>query len=178
MIDPASSKTEGYHLFLEPSGQLAENLSEVIKELAATYDGPVFSPHVTLLGRIPGADDASVLKIAKTLAATYAPFSLTLGELGTEDSYFRALYMHVTEREVMKRRHKEALAAFNMEDEQPYTPHLSILYGNYPKETKKKTMHTLEVPVGATFKVDTIGVYKTAGLPKNWKKVGEFVCSK
>lgn len=173
MIDPTSPKSQGYHLFLEPAGQLAEQLSAVIKDLATQYESTAFVPHVTLLARIPG-DEADIVKKAKALAATYAPFTLTLSELGTEEAFFKALYMHIPEREIMKKHHKAALAAFGMEDESPFMPHLSLLYGCYDKEVKKKTMHVLNVPVGASFKVEKLALYKTAGAVKGWKKVGEF----
>ena len=46
-----------YHLWLKPSGTIYDALSEMIEELAHTLGGPVFAPHVTLLGSLVGTEE-------------------------------------------------------------------------------------------------------------------------
>jgi uncharacterized protein YcgL (UPF0745 family) len=67
MIDPKSSKTTGYHLFIEPKDALREKLQSVIDSLATEYGSPRFAPHVTLLACIPGNSDQEVLETAKNV---------------------------------------------------------------------------------------------------------------
>ena len=70
--DPRSATTTGFHLFLEPSGALGEGLAAQIRQLAARHDGPVFPPHVTLLGSIEGYSEDDVVARTTALARTTA----------------------------------------------------------------------------------------------------------
>lgn len=172
-MDPHSNQTLGYHLFLEPSGALKDELHASIDMLAREYDGPVFNPHVTLLGRIRENSDEEVLAKARTLAASLTPFTLTLGTVGYEDVYFRALYIRIKELEPVTAYHRAARTAFGMEHEDPYLPHLSLLYGEYPEAQKVRTIESLTYPVEREFAVDRIHVYRTPGETHRWHKIGE-----
>ncbi len=173
MFDPHSSSTAGYHLFLEPEGVLRQKLSTVIEQLAEEYGGPLFTPHVTLLARIASEEEALLVEKAKLLAEQIAPFSITLGNFGLEDAYFRALYVHAECEEIV-RAHKSANQIFGTEDERAYIPHVSLLYGNYPYDRKQKTAQALSLPPGETFLVDRIHLYKTEGEVSEWIHIGEY----
>ena len=67
-VDPTSSKTTGYHIFLQPKGMLARNLSNTIQSLAEEFSGPVFDPHVTLLARISVKDEEMLIAQTEKLA--------------------------------------------------------------------------------------------------------------
>jgi 2'-5' RNA ligase len=173
VIDPKSDKTSGYHIFLEPAGALAGELGGIITALASEYGGPVFTPHVTLLARIPAENEEIIINKARSLASALTPFTLTLGELAIEDRYFRALYIRINELKQMCEYHAQANAEFSMTDE-GYLPHLSLLYGNYPQEKKEATAAALAYPVGASFTIDRLHLYKTEGKTEDWQKVAEF----
>lgn len=174
MIDPLSSKTIGYHLFLEPIGELADNLINIIQKLSAEYGGPVFAPHVTLLARIIG-DEKEVIAKSQSVADGIQPFTLTLGKLDAKDAFFKALYILIKETGEMEQYHTRANTIFSMQDEGIYTPHLSLLYGNYDEKRKLKTMENIVTPKETSFAVDRIHLYKTEGETENWIKVKEFV---
>lgn len=174
MIDPKSSKTTGFHLFLEPAGRLADELALIIKNLSQEYGGPVFSPHVTLLARIPAEDEEVVAAKTKIFAQTTSPFVLTLAGPAIQDAFFKALYLQVAETEKMETLHAKANEIFSMADEGPYVPHLSLLYGNYERARREQTAATLPVSLGASFLVDRVHVYRTEGETKNWQKLEGF----
>jgi len=173
MIDPTSARAEKFHLFIEPTGTLAEELSAIITQLAHEYGGPVFKPHITLLGGIPG-NISEIIARSQAMADLLAPFTLTLGKLDTRDMFFRALFMHLREKEQMKKYHAQALEIFLAEDEEIYMPHLSLLYGNYPRSQKEETMTHLKTPQGSFFIVDILHLYRTEGEVENWQKIKDF----
>ncbi len=173
MIDPLSSKTTGYHLFFEPTGTLAEELVAVIRDLSSEYGGPVFKPHVTLLARIPG-DENQVLKHAEALADTIAPFSIQFGEMGMDDTFYRALYLRAVNIDNVANAHAQANAIFGMSDEGTYMPHLSLLYGNYDKGRKARTASALVLPKDISFEANTLHLYRTQGEVGVWQKMREF----
>lgn len=172
MIDPASHKTAGYHLFLEPEGKLREEVAAIIGSLATEFDGPMFSPHVTLLARIPEEEEGVLIEKTKQLASSLSPFEVVLGTVDMEQAYFRALYMHVEGQEI-KNVHQKASELFRMQDEGEYVPHMSLLYGNYTEVQKQEVASTLEMPFGSSFLVNRLHLYKTAGETSNWAKIAE-----
>jgi len=174
MIDPTSNKTEGYHLLLEPKGEVRERLSAVITTLAAEYDGPVFVPHVTLLAAIPEASEEELIAKTKELARTLTPFTCTLEGFGTEDSFFRALYMRVSGVAEVSGRHGQASTVFGMQAQDEYLPHLSLLYGNYAQDQKLQTIDSLQYLNGTSFEVESVNLYSTPGDTSTWKQVGSY----
>ncbi len=174
MVDLRSNKTVGFHLFLEPTGELADELAAIIKTLSAEYGGPVFTPHVTLLARIEG-EEKEVIEKSQILADKLSPITLTLGTLDIKDAFFKALYMQIEEVGDMKKYHAQANEIFSMQDEGEYVPHLSLLYGNYEKEQKETTIKDLIVPQGKAFLADRMHLYKTEGPAENWQKIQEFI---
>jgi 2'-5' RNA ligase len=174
MIDPHSSETIGYSLFLEPSGDVADEASLLIGQLASEHGGPVFIPHVTLLGWIDSQDEENLMRKASMLAESTAPFALTLERLDAEDQYFRALYMRVTEQEDMLALHRKASEIFSMEPSPAFVAHMSLLYGNYPLSVKETIVRTLDAPLGETFAVKAAHLYRTDGEVSDWRKIGEF----
>lgn len=173
MTDPQSDRTEGYHLFIEPAGGLGEKLQWTINALAQTYGGPSFVPHVTLLARIPDGPEEALLQKAAQLAQSLVPFEISLDEEGMEDAYFRALYLHAGG-EAVKEAHAKANEAFGMQDDAPYMPHLSLLYGNYPIERKRAALAALPVPIGTAFPADRLSLWRTPGEVRTWKKIAEL----
>ena len=76
MFDPTDSKTIGHHLFFLPQEELFDALQGIINTLAEKYNGTKFEPHVTLLARIPKADEAELVAKTKQLASVMEPFEV------------------------------------------------------------------------------------------------------
>lgn len=175
MIDPHTSKTIGYHLFFEPVGEVAQELQILITKVAGEFNALIFNPHVTLLARIPEQLESEDILIEKTekLAQLLPPITLSFGDLNAQDSYFKALYIEINEKEQMVEYHKKASELFETPDEGIYFPHLSLLYGNYTEEQKTPALQTIILPEQKSFVADKVYLYKTDGETQNWKQVFE-----
>ncbi len=173
MNDPKESKTSGYHLFLEPENSLRGELQDIIITLAEEQGSPSFPPHVALLARIPAEPVEVLSEKCRTLASQLEPFELSLGELGAEEKYFKALYVQILEHAVAEA-HEKAYAVFGMKDEAPYAAHLSLLYGNYEPAAIEEIKAKLIYPKGVNFTVRKLHLYKTEGEASVWKKIAEF----
>ena len=174
MIDPLSDETIGYHIFLEPKGSVESELKNVIRNLAHEFEGPIFSPHVTLLARIPDDDESIIIKQAQDFASQLSPIILTLGPLHQEQIYFRALYSRVNEQDVMTQYHALASKIYSIPPLEHYFAHLSLLYGNYAEERKAEAIRHTSIPIGLSFTAHTLHLYKTHGKTNAWYKVQEF----
>jgi len=145
-------------------------LQQTINQLAEEYNGPIFPPHVTLLARIPEGDETLVIQKARELASVMQPIPLSLGELQSEDSYFKALYSAVHEQEEMRALHEKACAVFGMQPDSAYEAHLSLLYGNYPEEHKAQTRAHHSVS-HEPFVVTELHVFRTKGTVEEWVEI-------
>lgn len=172
--DPQNNRTEGYHLFLEPAGTLREQLQDTIASLAEEFGGPVFMPHVTVLGPFIPESESAAIEHAARLANACAPFMLTLGEAGMQDAYFRSVYLEVQESEALTALHEKAREILQAPIGTTYMPHLSLLYGNYPEERKRAALAALGAGEDASFLADRIHLYRTDGAAADWVKVAEL----
>ena len=80
------------------------NLSEIILNLARKYNGPVFQPHCTLIGKT----DVSLprLKLAiVNLISNYKPIEVHPRKINYTDSLWRALYIELDEKKVLSKWH-------------------------------------------------------------------------
>jgi 2'-5' RNA ligase len=178
MFDPKDSKTVGYHLFFLPQGELFDNLQNTINTLAQKYNGAKFEPHLTLLARIPKADEAELITKTEKLAGMMKPFEVEPKEIRAEDAYFRALYCKAEPNAKMEEYHQKALEMFGVQDANVYMPHLSLYYGNVPQFIKDEMIATLLLPSSMKFLVDKVYLYQTEGEAPDWIRVGEYLLGK
>ncbi len=174
MTDPRSSRTEGYHLFFEPTGEAATLLSDTIQSLSAEYGGPIFAPHLTLLTTIPEANEEELIEKSRALASNFVPFTLTLSGFAAEETYFRTLYMTVQNADEVADYHMQARAVFGGDDAGPYVPHVSLLYGMYEVKRKQQSIARLEQMLPVSFSLSSLTLWHTPGDTTTWRKVGEY----
>ena len=174
MFDPSDRKTSGYHVFLLPQGKLFDGLKYTIDTLAERYDGVRFDPHVTLLARIPVADENELVAKTKKLAGMMKSFIVEPKTVEAQDEYYRALYAKAEFSDELKIYHEAGLGIFGYRDTNVYFPHLSLYYGDAPRSIKDAMISSLSLPAQMSFAVDKIYLYRTPGEPKNWVRIGEY----
>lgn len=164
--------SEGYTLWLMPSGEEYNRFTKLIKKLAQQYHAPVFQPHITLLGEFPQPEEEAI-KLTQELVTNQKPFPISLGEIDYQDYHFRALFVRADKTPDLVNLHERTKKLFGMEHIPPYMPHLSLLYGNYPVKLKKKIINEIGNRQPAYFEISSVFL-KKGGEVKNWKTVGEF----
>jgi len=166
--------TKTYFLWLEPSGKIYELLATTIAHLSQAHGGPLFAPHVTLLGDIAGQEGKLINK-TKKLARALSPFDLTLTVPAFQDQYFRCLFMRVKETSTLLEAHRLARKVFHKEGAPLYVPHLSLLYGSYPRSLKEQIIGTLSTSLSMQFTASAVTLFRIEGnSPKDWCKVQMF----
>lgn len=163
-----------YFLWLEPTGRAHELLATTIAHLSQEHGGPLFAPHVTLLGDITG-EEGKLLQMTKKLAHALFPFDLTLTVPAFQDQYFQCVFMRVEETSTLLRAHTFARKVFHKEDAPPYMPHLSLLYGSYPNSFKEQIIGTVPTSLSVQFTASAVTLFRVEGnSPKGWRKVQTF----
>lgn len=119
--------SEGYTLWLMPSGAEYNRFADLIKKLAQQYNAPVFQPHVTLLGEFP-QPEKEAMRLTQELVIGQKPFPVKLRQIDYQEYHFRALFVKAVKTPDLVNLHERAKKLFGMEHIPPYMPHLSLLY--------------------------------------------------
>lgn len=164
--------SKGYTLWLVPQGEVYNKFSTLIKKLASEYGGPVFVPHVTLLGDIELSEDEMVKRM-KQLIMDQQPFQVNLDQISYEDFYFRALIVKAEKNASLQTLHEKTKQIFDMHNIPSYMAHLSLLYGDYPNQIKEKIIAEIGKEQPAQFEVTSVFLTK-GGEVKDWKVIREF----
>ncbi|MBI5032207.1 MAG: 2'-5' RNA ligase family protein [Chloroflexi bacterium] len=167
------TRSVGLSLWLQPSGQLYDELSKTISQLSKKYGAPVFPPHVTLLGDLIG-DEKEITSQAQQLASRVQPFQITLTTIDYLDAYFRCLFIRAEETPALLQANRIARSVFHRENDPSFMPHLSLLYANLEVETKQQIFKTIGREWAKAFPVNSIHLLSCDGEPKDWYRVQEF----
>lgn len=165
-------KSKGHTLWLIPTGQAYEKFSNLIKKLAEEYHAPVFQPHVTLLGDFM-QPEKDCIRLSKQLVSGQKPFTINMGEIDYEDFYFRTLFVRAEKTKPLLTLHNCSKEIFKIEIP-PYMPHLSLLYGTFPVETKERIIREIGRDQQLQFEINSVHLVK-GGEVEDWKILGEFL---
>ena len=169
---------KGYSIWVMPTGQAYEKLSYFITKLSKQYGTPVFEPHMTVLGNIINTKQQIEEKTAQ-LASNLSPYAVTIKDFETSDEYYRNLVARVHRTQTIMHVNEKARQIFDLQQIPPYDPHLSIIYGVLPEETKQRIIKHIEEDISETsFKARSFHIVSTDGNPKKWRRVKEFALSK
>ncbi len=162
-----------YSLWLMPSGIVYNKLSKMMSELSYKYATPHFEPHVTLLGRLTGNEEEIISKASK-LANCIRPYELRLNEVDFLDEYFRCLFIKAEATEPVLSANSSARKIFNRKQDPEYMPHLSLMYGNFSPEVKRRIVTEIGSDFNLKFDVMSIYLFSTGDNVEEWRKVKEF----
>jgi 2'-5' RNA ligase len=162
-----------YSLWLVPEGIVNDRLEKTIKELSRKYNTPLFKPHVTLLGSIECSEE-EILSKAGEVAGRIKSYEIKLTHTDMLDEFFRALFIRVEETQEVMGANTVARSVFDRNSGPDYMPHLSLLYGDFPEEQKKRILDETGRIYNLMFKAEHIYVYVTSGEVEAWRQVGKF----
>lgn len=159
-----------YAMWLMPRGEVFDHFACAIQDLARKYGGPVFEPHVTLLGGMTGEHD-HIYDTAVRLAHSLRPFTVQLAGPAYGDTYFQCVYFNVMPTSNLMDARIQGSTLWNQKISKPYEPHLSLIYGLHSQRTKRLIMRELPQDIPSAFKVTKLHIIQIGSRdPKDWKK--------
>lgn len=164
-----SETTNKYSLWLVPTGDAEVKLGSLVQTLVSKYDAPAFVPHITLVGNIYADELDTVTQKVELLAEQLGRFKIAFNRYEYLDEEFRCLFLPALSEDI----HKVYESAANLfpqvaEEHFKAMPHLSVLYGNFPKETKQEIIN--EHPIETIeFAVDSLELYLTNDPISSWE---------
>jgi len=164
---------KGFALWLIPDEPVFSFLAREISRLSRLYSTPRFDPHITLLGGILLPEEETQAK-ASLLADRIKPFKIELGEIGYLDEYFRCLFVEVVPNNPLLKAYEAACTVFGRQNEPPFMPHISLMYGKFPVRTRKDLAAQVGWISGLASDIRRLLVYRVSGPTEEWKPVKEF----
>ena len=146
-------------------------LRKIILNLAQKYHGPIFQPHLTLIGRTNVS-----LNILKSATYSFAnDFNLSnVQGINTNftNEYFQSYYIEIKEKQILTQLHKTMCESLNINCDKNYLPHISLMYNNISKEEKEQII--LPFDYDKPFDFRSIQITDCDGEVENWKPIFEF----
>jgi len=163
-------QARGVSLWLVPDGPEAQAIAALIGELSARFGTPSFPPHVTLL---PGlsADAESVVARSRELAGSLRDLSIRFEGLEHSAEFFRALVVRIAPDLPILDARRRAQMAFPAEPAGPFMPHLSLLYGALPVETRRHLAAEARESAPEAIVLRHLEVVVTEGPPTRWRRI-------
>lgn len=159
-----------YSLWFTPYGESGTRLHDLVEKLAKQYAAPAFEPHITLVAEIH--DSLTVVQQKVTaLAAEIEPFEASVTDYGFRDEEFRSLYL-LARSAAFPAVYDQATASFPQVADEHFRsmPHLSVLYGHYSEEVKRKIIANNPLPE-LSFQVQSIDICASDGPASDWQIV-------
>lgn len=166
-------RAQGVSLWLVPDGPEAQATTALIGELSARFGSPPFPPHVTLLGGLATDADTAVER-SQRLAASLRDFSVRFEGLEHSAEYFRALVVRVAPDLPILDARRRAQMAFPAEPVGPFVPHLSLLYGSLPVETRRHLAADVRESSPDAMVMRSLDVMATQGTPSEWRRLARL----
>ena len=167
-------ETHGHHLFLTPpEGALSHALETVIGDLARTYGGPVFAPHLTIAAEITEPFER-VDTVAQALAALPVPL-VTFQGLRTGTSFFKCCYLSVELSPALTDLHNRSREHFALAH--AFDPHVSLAYGTYAPDVLEGMRTRAEDALAASLMPTVftqLELWETEGKVEDWKRVARY----
>lgn len=160
-----------FHLWIVPTGAVHDRLAGVINELSASYHGPTFDPHLTLLGRVEG-EEASLVDRTHQLARALHPFEVRLKRPSYEAQYFRCLFLPAEPSLPILDAHRQATQIFDTQPTSAFDPHVSLLYGLFPESVKREIVKALPPDLPGSFPASRLQLIRAGSTnPQDWQVV-------
>ena len=147
------------------------DIFEIIADLATNYNSPLFQPHCTIIGKT----DKSLQRL-KSAVVNLASNSKLIDVHPVKISYtanlWRALYIELKEKDIVTNWHKDACDSLNIECDNDYLPHISLVYKSISVGEKEKIINKIKLK--SEYKIQSIQIIDCSEKVEEWRTVFEL----
>ena len=151
-------------LWLVPPVTLRAEIATIIDDCAEELSTPRFIPHLTLLGGIER--DVTVDEL-RGLAREIAGVTIEPHGIATGNDYYHCVFVSVTPTPELQRARAAAERIFGASAE-AFVPHMSLVYGDLPRERREAVARAIEATRFAAFAPALLEAVDTTGTPERW----------
>lgn len=166
----SSDNARGYSLWLKADRSTSIEIQAAIDGLCKRLNAPHFSPHITLLGQLDSDEEAVRLKTHE-LANRTKPFEVVATEIDFQDVFFRSMFLKISETDALMDLNSAARKIFDRQADQPFFPHLSLLYSYESRLSKLQASNDVNLNLPKTFKITGMEIIRTFGQVQDWNLI-------
>lgn len=170
---PNMNQSHGYSLWLIPKSAAYYELELTIRNLAESYQSPIFPPHLTLISGMECSDLAQLTEKTQLLSRSQRPFCCPIERIEFSNQFFQCVYLKIFPTEDLRGLRTQSLSYFETRDSLFY-PHLSLIYGNLTEQTKTAICRKFEKKFPSEIEFASLALFHTDGPPENWRMVDQL----
>ncbi len=169
---------KGYSLWFMAKEDAHKQLEAIVNRLTQKFNTRRFEPHATLSGLLNYSlnDLAVMVDITGSMARKAQCFNVEIIGVGKRNMHLQSIILPVVPHTKMMELNRIARTCFHHENDPPYFPHFSALYGDLSREEKLEAQDLIEeimnFPTSVT--IDSIALVEVHGHPDEWKIVTQF----
>ena len=126
---------EIYSISLKAEGEGQNKLQRVVNVISEEFEGPQFTPHVTVVPDVEGSLEEVMDKVNRGLSGICEPLHLKFSGPIIGDEYYKCVYMLSGITPELEELFRSVRGVFGVK--LGLHPHLSLIYGNFKKEKKE-----------------------------------------
>ena len=157
-----------YSIWVIPPQPIFNEVSKVINDLSVEYKGPVFKPHMTVLGSID-RKLSDIRKAVETVANDTERLSLSLGPVSFSTTYFQSVLVRVNSTAQLTQLNLDIKKLLDIENN-VFMPHISLMYGNHDMKTREKIAEKIKLR-SSSFVADKIVIVPEKSEPEEWEPI-------
>ena len=150
-------------LWLVPPVTLRAEIATIIDNYAEQLSTPRFIPHLTLLTGVKNVSEAQL----RTLADACLGVMIEPEGVATGDDFFHCVFVAVNATPELRRVRGAAEQIFGAGGE-PFRPHMSVVYGDLPDQTREAVAREIEATRFVPFAPEVLEAVETEGTPERW----------
>lgn len=147
-----------------------EYLLKIIKELAESFDCPIFIPHITIHGLV-NHDITKLEKIIFENIDELSPFFVQKNGINYSKNIWKTLFIDIklnSSLEILNSNLNKKLLNSNLD----FQPHVSLMYKKIPDFKKIEIIKKLNIK--NSFLITEIGILKYSDNINEWKIIKKF----
>lgn len=98
-------------------------------------------------------------------------FNLSFSQVGMFDTYFRSVVLLTNPNPDLKKIHTSWKKHFELDKEDGFMPHLSLLYSNMEVSRKKALMEGTAIEFPPSVRIEAVALVETSGPPNQWQEI-------
>lgn len=147
------------------------NLMQIIKELAHKYNGPIFQPHCTIIGKT----DISLGRMKSAiidLISNYKPIETHPKKIDYSDNLWRSLYIELQEKQILTKWHAHICNLLSINYDKNYLPHISLMYNSLSLREKKRISGKIKLK--SVYKIQSVQIIDCGEKVDDWSTAFEL----
>jgi hypothetical protein len=156
-----------FAVWLLPSEEDTVLLGEIIRDLAAQFDAPLFRPHLTLYQGVEFEEDR-LAETLDSLASSLGPIDLKIRAIASSEVFYRCIFIDLIQQAMLIKISRAILLSLQHQEPYALEPHVSLLYKELSQEERTNGLSRFQFP-GKTITFHAIQVVRPARQSNGWR---------